>query len=107
MQAPNIEPVIIPARSELLLIKRPLQPADLLFVPNKFIHKKLVSHSDVSDQNIFISGTTCENVISIPCYRAHPAPMASICIGFLVFNAIPKLDLTRVGADAQHIGGGA
>ena len=35
LQAPHEEPVVVPARSELLLVEAPLKPADLLLVPGQ------------------------------------------------------------------------
>lgn len=76
VQGPNVEFVIISTWGQLLLIERPFETADLLFVSYHFIDS-FVS-SQISDENVLVTRTTGYDIQVVPGKRADPSGMSFI-----------------------------
>lgn len=84
------------------MIKRPLQPTNLLPVSDQ-LTRKLRSIPQIPIQNILIPGARTEIHGVIPGYTAHAAHMADHRPDLGNFLGIPQLHLARIGPYGQQI----
>ena len=102
LYTPNVQSVVVPPRSQLLLIKRPLQPTHLLLMPYHLLHV-LVFNSDIPHQNVFIPWTTCKHIVRVPSQSTHPSTMSLAGRHFSLLYAVPELHLAHVCSDSQDV----
>lgn len=105
MQAPDVESIIVSSRCQLLLVEGPFQPTDFLLMTDHFVDIVL-RDSNIADQDIFISGSTSEDIVAIPRNCANSSSMALACQYLLVFYAVPKLHFSCVCSDSQNVRSG-
>ena len=74
MLVPYHQLVIIATTGKLLVVERPLQPADLLFVSRE-ARKVLVRGPQIPTENLAVSRTRAHKR-PIPCYRANATLVA-------------------------------
>lgn len=101
MQRPNVESVVISSWSQLLLVERPFQTTNLLFMSNHFVDSLVCTK--VADQNVFVSRTAGYDVKVVPGQRTYSCCVALVSVQKSLLDAIPKLDFTRMSSHCQGV----
>lgn len=104
MERPNAEPVIVTAWCKLLLIEGPLKATDFLLVTDHFIDGLMCSK--IPDKDVFVSGSTGNNVEVVPSERADTGSMSFIRMKKSLLNTVPQLYLSWMGSNSEGISSG-
>ena len=99
VEVPDHELVIIATRSELLVVERPLQTANFLFVPRHF-GKMRPRSSQVSLQDSAITATSTHDRL-VPGDGAHSTIMAMQVANMPVVLGVPNLSNARVRSNSE------